>query len=651
MRPFDINRHGRMVFPSSYFPEMDLSVFAGLDQFEAAVRRDFDEKSPTGSDILERVEAGKYVTRFELLRDVALNLFWGNRYMLTMYEPRPTRWRDVPRRSEELFLPVLTPWQDGARKVAAVAEAYRGLPAAWDAAAEDEVFGLLFDVFGHKLYHASDVPAVKPTVAELLAAPEALTFLLPDHDPDYPVFTADEILDHNAEQAELESLGRWARVLHNVYPWERANARLAPLSAVGDDDFVILYVPRNPAVTGFLRRVKEQDAAPAAPPAQPAAAVVARQPVRPFPALDVRRTFAVQPRIAALAALRGEHVCTNDDVIRNSAFSWSPMSAAQIAAKTGIESRCYTARPLEQLALDAARAALAGSGRAPEEIGAVIVATCTSNQLIPSIGTYISGELGIYRTYMSADLVAACAGFAYGLAEGVRILQEVNRPVLIVWAEKFSDKIGSVRTSRMLFGDAATAMVLCPAENGAGGDIEMLQTYASGPVSEVNSIRWPNPEFDGNITVYGPEVKSLAKRYLAQMIEEMKQLPASEGEGNLLDSVDVMVPHQANKVMVSDIARGVGFPLERVYFNIERTGNVSSASIPLAIHDAVLDGAIDRPRRIFCPGCGAGAVAGYAVLQLDPAIVVRAETVTMSPAVAAGPPRGATVADVSEAFS
>ena len=84
----------------------------------------------------------------------------------------------------------------------------------------------------------------------------------------------------------------------------------------------------------------------------------------------------------------------------------------------------------------------------------------------------------------------------------------MNRPVLLVCGEKFSDKIGTVRPSRMIFGDGAAALVI-----GAGGaegeqtDIEVLQTYAGGPVSEVNSIIWPNPEFDNNITVYGPEVR------------------------------------------------------------------------------------------------------------------------------------------------
>jgi len=81
------------------------------------------------------------------------------------------------------------------------------------------------------------------------------------------------------------------------------------------------------------------------------------------------------------------------------------------------------------------------------------------------------------------------------------------------------------------------------------------------------------------------------------------------------------VPHQANKTMVTRLAAGVGLAAERLYFNIERVGNASSASIPIAIRDAVREGVIDRPMRIFAPGFGAGAVGGFAVLRIDPAIV------------------------------
>src|SRR6185295_492039 len=164
------------------------------------------------------------------------------------------------------------------------------------------------------------------------------------------------------------------------------------------------------------------------------------------------------------------------------------------------EARRYTERTLEEISLEAADTALEKAGRKPEEIGAVIFCSCTSERLIPSVATWISGQLGIYQTHASCDIVAACAGLSYWLSEAVRLLQEVERPVLVVCAEQFSDPIGPVPTSRMIFGAAAAAIVTGPAPAGAPPDIEALQTYASGPVSEVNSIIWPNPEFDNNIT-------------------------------------------------------------------------------------------------------------------------------------------------------
>ena len=257
----------------------------------------------------------------------------------------------------------------------------------------------------------------------------------------------------------------------------------------------------------------------------------------------------------------------------------------------------------------------------------MIFCSCTATTLIPSVATWLSGQLGMLQTHASFDLVAACAGFPYGLAEATRLLQEVERPVLVVCAEKFSDKIGSVRTSRMIFGDGASAVVVGPAARGEPPDIDFVQSYASGPVSEVNSIIWPNPEFDNNITVYGPEVRSLAGRYLQQMMEELQALPhPDDGSGSLLDAIDLVVPHQANKTMVTQLAAKAGLAPERLYFNIEKVGNVSAASIPLAIYDAVREGVIDRPMRLFAPGFGAGAVGGYAVLRIDPAIVVPERT-------------------------
>ena len=261
MKPFVINRHGRLVFPANFFGELDFSVLETLDQFTAVIGRDFEAKAPTGTDILARVESGAYPGRFELLRDLGQNLFWANRYSITMFDKRPTRWRDVAKHRDDVFLPVLTPWEDSERKVAAVEHAFRALPATWDGDTEDKVFDLLFDLFRNKLHHATELPAIKPTVAEFLDSPDALTFVMPEYDPDYPVFRIEEILDADERVPELEALMRWAMVLHNQYPWDRSRTELRKPAEIGDDDFVVAFHPRNRDVMAFIDRVK----GPAAP--------------------------------------------------------------------------------------------------------------------------------------------------------------------------------------------------------------------------------------------------------------------------------------------------------------------------------------------------------------------------------------------------
>jgi 3-oxoacyl-(acyl-carrier-protein) synthase III len=620
-KPFVINRHGRLVFPSNFLADLDFSAIETEEQLSAVVRRDFEAKAPTGVEIMAKASSGGYRTRFQLLRDLALNLFWANRYAMTMYEKRPTRWRDVPRNRDDIYLPRLAPWKDGEAKVAAVAACYPTLPAAFDEEAEDRIHAVLFDVYRNKLHHASELSAIKMTVQEVLAADDlALTFCLSSYDPDYPVFGYDEILDCSEAQPELEALMRMAMVLHNQYPWDREAMKLKPLRQIDPDEFVVVFHPRNREVSEFIRRERTARswARPRTrPPEQ------ATEPARPVPPVIVADRFTVKPRIEALAVHKGELTCANEDLIRNTAFSWSHMTAEDISEKTGIESRIYTELDLDELSLSAAVRALEGSGRRPEEIAAVIVCSCTSTHLLPSIATWISGQLGIFQTHVSFDLVAACAGFPYGLGEAVRLLQDVRRPVLVVCAEKFSDKIGSVRPSRMIFGDGAAAMVVAPVEDDAAGDVEVIQTYASGPASQVNSIIWPNREFDNDITVWGPEVKALVERYLVQMMGELRDLPhPDDPELALVDAIDLVVPHQANRTMVVELAGQAGIAEDSLYFNIDKVGNVSAASIPIAIWDAVDQGVINRRMRVFAPGFGAGAVAGYAVLWIDPAVIV-----------------------------
>ena len=624
LKPFIINSHGRIVFPANFFPELDFSVFKTLKQFAAVIRRDFGEKAPTDVEIAARLHAGEYKSRYDLCRDLVLNRFWMNRYTLTMYEKRPTRWKDLPRQRDDIFLPVYKPRDDSAITTA-IEAGYRALPPSWDEELEDRSFSILLNVFRNKLSAGGELRPIRPTVSEALADPANRTRHLLAYDPDYLRYTFDDVIDCLHPVPELEALMRQCMILHNQYPWDPSTSTRTEISKLKDDDYVVAFHPRNEAVLRFIQRVKrEENWGPRIRPyrIKRPDTLALSEPIKPYPPVEVSKRFKILPRIEAIAVYEGEVTCSNADLIRNHAYCWSRMSAVEISQKTGIEQRRYTQLPLEDMALLAAKKALAKSGRRPAEIGAVLLCTCTSTKLIPSIATWLSGELGLMQTHASCDIVAACAGMPYGLGEAVRLLQEIERPVLLICAEKFSDKIGTIRTSRMIFGDGAAAVVVAPAPEGAPSDIEYFQTYASGPWSEVNSIIWPNPEFDNNITVYGPEVKALVTRYLKQMMGELATLPNPNGGGGaLIDAIDLVVPHQANKNMVLTLAEAAGIPGDHIFFNIERVGNTSSASILMAVHDAVREGRIDRPMRVFAPGFGAGAVGGYVVMRIDPAVV------------------------------
>src|SRR5436309_1414192 len=208
MKPFVVNSNGRLVFPSNFFPELDFSVFETLEQLQAVIRRDFDAKAPGEAVLLERLEAGGYFGRHDLLRDLALHLLWADRYAIAMFERRPTRWRDVPRGRDDVFLALRTPWNESERTLAAVEAAYDRLPASWDADVEDSIFRTLFDVLRHKRYDATAASPLAPAVDELTGDPEHLADRLAAYDPSFPIFGYERILDCHQEVPELEALHR-----------------------------------------------------------------------------------------------------------------------------------------------------------------------------------------------------------------------------------------------------------------------------------------------------------------------------------------------------------------------------------------------------------------------------------------------------------
>ncbi len=237
-KPFVLNRHNRLVFPSNFEGDLDFSVIDTELQLEDVVRRDFEAKAPKGAEIAERATQGAYRTKYQLLRDMALNLFWSNRFAITMYDKRPMRWRDVPKKRSDIYIPVLQPWEDGADKVATITRVYEELPAEWDEGVESRIGRILGDVFNNKRHHATSLEPIKPTIAEFIEKGTDLAYTLAEYDPDYPVYSFQEILDCNEDIPELEALQRMAMVLHNQSPWDRSRGRLASAGEIGDDDFV-----------------------------------------------------------------------------------------------------------------------------------------------------------------------------------------------------------------------------------------------------------------------------------------------------------------------------------------------------------------------------------------------------------------------------
>jgi len=231
---------------------------------------------------------------------------------------------------------------------------------------------------------------------------------------------------------------------------------------------------------------------------------------------------------------------------------------------------------------------------------------------MPSLAARVADRAGLTQLAGVWDVVAACAGLPYGLAQAARIVEEAGCAVLLVLAEKFSDKLGTVRSSRMLFGDGAAAMLLCPAAGGES-DVHHVRTYAGGTGGEVYAVRWPNGEFNNDVTVDGPGARSIVQRYMRQILDDLAD--AAGPGASPLDGIDLVVPHQANRRMVSEIAAAAGIPSERLYFNVARVGNLGCASIPVALFDAILEGAITDGVRVLAPAFAAGALAGVAVLS------------------------------------
>jgi len=282
--------------------------------------------------------------------------------------------------------------------------------------------------------------------------------------------------------------------------------------------------------------------------------------------------------------------------------------------RTGIHERRMVTREqaLSDLALPAARDALADAGVEGKDIDLLIVATVTPDMAFPSTGALLGDSLGAVDA-AAYDLSAGCTGFMYGIAQAYGMVAAgLSKRALVVGGDVLSKILDwSDRSTLVLFGDGAGAVVLEPVPqegflgfelgaDGAGG----ANLWLPGSGSRV----FDDP--DKYVKMNGREVFRFATRVLVQSAEALL-----EQCGVSIDDVDVYVPHQANVRIIDHATKKLGVPSERVVVNVDRYGNTSSGSIPLALADARADGRLRPGSLVLMTGMGAGLTWGSALMR------------------------------------
>jgi len=312
-----------------------------------------------------------------------------------------------------------------------------------------------------------------------------------------------------------------------------------------------------------------------------------------------------------------ERVVTNFDLERmglDTSDEW-------IRPRTGIVERHIAAEDeaTSDFAVQAAQTALERARVKPEDLDLIIVGTVTPDMIFPSTSCLVQHQLGAYQAG-AMDLSAACAGFVYGLSVGAQFIATGQYDtVLVIGAETLSKIVDwTDRTTCVLFGDGAGAVVLRPAPPGLG----LLGTYlaADGRAQEMLKVeaggsRQPaSPETVANrqhfIKMNGREVFRYAVRVQGEACERVM-----EQCGVTAEDIDWFIPHQANERIIDAAAERLKLPSTKVYKNLARYGNTSAASIPIALAEADEKGLLRYGDHILMVGFGSGLTWAAGLLR------------------------------------
>lgn len=312
---------------------------------------------------------------------------------------------------------------------------------------------------------------------------------------------------------------------------------------------------------------------------------------------------------------------TNDDMAKivETSDEW-------ISSRTGIKSRRLAdGEPTWKMGAEAAKEAVKNAGIDPKEIGLIIDTTITNDFYTPSVACVIQNELGAENA-AAYDLNAACSGFVYAVDAAKRYLQtDPDLKYVLVAANEMLSKVTDYtdRSTCVLFGDGAAAAVITRSEKLFTSFIGADGRGARSLYSKSHKVSHPfrsggADEMDGGdyaagttfIVQDGKEVYKFATKALPMAAKR-----AAEKIGFDINEVDWFIPHQANIRIIETAAKNLGVSMDKFIVNIQDHGNTSSASIPIALHEAIRDGRIKRGEKLCLVGFGAGLTMGAVILE------------------------------------
>lgn len=311
-----------------------------------------------------------------------------------------------------------------------------------------------------------------------------------------------------------------------------------------------------------------------------------------------------------------EKVLTNKDLEKmvDTSDEW-------IVSRTGIRERRIAApdQASSDLAYEAAVRALDSANVKPEDVDLIIVATVTPDTSFPSTANLIQDRLGAKKA-SAFDLAAACTGFLYGIATGTQFIQNgLYRYVLVIGVECLSKITDwTDRNTCVLFGDGSGAAVLGPVEDGYGFlSFDLGSDGSGGELLKLPAGGSRNPASEQTVKdrmhylyMAGGDVFKFAVRTMGTSADA-----AIQKAGLTKQDIDFLVPHQANIRIIDSAVKRFGLPMDKVVVNLDRFGNMSSASIPVALDEAVRDGRIKEGDNLVLVGFGGGLTWGASVLK------------------------------------